>query len=96
MVSTHEVKQENLIGSKWISAIGFSNKKDTIEFADMTYCIYTSIGRTELFTYIVRGNRIILGDIIMYVKKDNTLLLNGYPVFIRLNNPLSDGRLSNS
>jgi hypothetical protein len=78
-----DVAPETIIGTKWIATGTISKNKDTIEFVDMTYCIYTSINRLEPFTYRIRGNRIILGDHISYVIIDNILFLNGYPLFTR-------------
>ena len=74
---------ENLIGTKWIATGTISKNKDTIEFVDKTYCIYTSINRLEPYTYRIRGNRILLGDHVSYVIINNTLFLNGYPLFTR-------------
>jgi len=78
-----DVGPENLIGTKWIATGTISKDKDTIEFVDNTYCIYTSIKRLEPYIYRIRGNRIILGEHVSYVIKDNTLFLNGYPLFTR-------------
>jgi len=81
--SLGDIAPETIIGTKWIATGTISKNKDTIEFVDMTYCIYTSINRLEPFTYRIRGNRIILGDHISYVIIDNILFLNGYPLFTR-------------
>jgi len=78
-----DVNPENLIGTKWIATGTISKEKDTIEFVNNTYCIYTSINRLEPYTYRIRGNRILLGEHISYVIVDNILFLNGYPLFTR-------------
>jgi hypothetical protein len=78
-----DITAENLIGTKWIATGTISKDKDTIEFVDKMYCIYTSINRLEPYTYRLRGNRILLGDYVAYVIIDNTLFLNGYPLFTR-------------
>ena len=72
---------ENLIGTKWIAAGDYLKNKDTIEFVDMMYCLYTSIDSLELFFYQFRGNRVIIGEILAYVILDDTLFFNGYPAF---------------
>jgi hypothetical protein len=82
-VSSADMSHENLIGTKWIATGTSSIPKDTIEFVDKIYCIYTSINRLEPYTYKIRGNRILLGDYVSYVIYDNTLFLNGYPLFTR-------------
>jgi len=81
--ASDNIAPETIIGTKWIATGTISKDKDTIEFVDMTYCIYTSINRLEPFTYKIRGNRIILGEHISYVIIDNILFLNGYPLFTR-------------
>jgi len=78
-----DVNPDNLIGTKWIATGTISKEKDTIEFVDNTYCIYTSINRLEPFIYKIRGNRILLGEHVSYVIIDNILFLNGYPLFTR-------------
>jgi hypothetical protein len=78
-----EIAPENIIGTKWVATGTFSKNRDTIEFVNMTYCIYTSINRLEPYTYRIRGNRILLGEHISYVIIDNVLFLNGYPIFTR-------------
>jgi hypothetical protein len=78
-----DISQDNLIGSKWIATGTSSITKDTIEFVDKMYCVYTSINRLEPYTYRIRGNRILLGDHVSYVIYDNILFLNGYPLFTR-------------
>jgi len=77
------ITPETIIGTKWIATGTISKNKDTIEFVDMTYCIYTSINRLEPFTYRISGNRIILGEHISYVIIDNVLFHGGYPLFTR-------------
>ena len=81
--SLGDIAPETIIGTKWIATGTISKNKDTIEFVDMTYCIYTSINRLEPYTYRIRGNRVILGEHISYVIIDNILFLNGYPLFTR-------------
>jgi len=78
-----DIAPETIIGTKWIATGTNSKDKDTIEFVDMTYCIYTSINRLEPYTYRIRGNRILLGEHVSYVIIDNVLFLNGYPLFTR-------------
>jgi hypothetical protein len=78
-----EITPETIIGTKWIATGTFSKNRDTIEFVNVTYCIYTSINRLEPYTYRIRGNRILLGEHISYVIIDNVLCLNGYPIFTR-------------
>jgi len=78
-----EISPETIIGTKWIATGTNSKNKDTIEFVNMKYCVYTSINRLEPFTYRIKGNRIILGEHISYVIVDNILFLNGYPLFTR-------------
>jgi hypothetical protein len=78
-----DITPEKLIGSKWIASGTNSNTKDTIEFVDRIYCVYTSIDRLEPYTYRIRGNRIILGDFVTYVFINDILFLNGYPLFTR-------------
>jgi len=77
------IRPENLIGTKWVATGTISENKDTIEFVNNTYCVYTSINRLEPYTYRIRENRILLGEHISYVIRDNTLFLNGYPLFTR-------------
>jgi hypothetical protein len=78
-----DITHRNLIGTRWIATGTISKNKDTIEFVDKTYCVYTSINRLEPYIYRIRGNRIILGEHVSYVIKNNTLFLNGYPLFTR-------------
>jgi len=78
-----EIVPENIIGTKWIATGTVSKDKDTIEFVNNTYCIYTSINRLEPYIYRIRGNRILLGEHISYIIMDNILYLNGYPLFTR-------------
>jgi len=78
-----DVRPEHLIGTKWIATGTISKNKDTIEFVNNTYCVYTSINRLEPYTYRIRGNRILLGEHVSYVIVDNVLFLNGYPLFTR-------------
>ena len=75
--------QENIIGTKWIASGAVLINRDTIEFVNNSYCLYTSLKRSELLAYQVKGNRIILGDIASFVIKGNTLFIGRYPYFIR-------------
>jgi hypothetical protein len=77
------IAPETIIGTKWIATGTISSDKDTIEFVNNTYCIYTSINRLEPYTYRIRGNRILLGEHVSYVIANNILYLNGYPLFTR-------------
>ena len=77
------IAPETIIGTKWIATGTISKNKDTIEFVNNKYCIYTSINRLEPYTYRIRGNRILLGEHVSYVIIDNILFLNGYPLFTR-------------
>ena len=74
---------DSLVGTRWVAVGTGSNNRDTIDFADGSYCIYTSLDRSALFSYQVKGNRILLGDITSFVIRDNTLFIGGYPYFIR-------------
>jgi hypothetical protein len=78
-----DIAPETIIGTKWIATGTISKDKDTIEFVNNTYCIYTSINRLEPYTYRIRGNRILLGEHVSYIIVDNILYLNGYPLFTR-------------
>ena len=78
-----DIAPETIIGTKWTAIGTISKDKDTIEFVNNTYCIYTSINRLEPYTYKIRGNRILLGEPLSYVIIDNILYLNGYPLFAR-------------
>jgi len=78
-----DIPPETIIGTKWIATGTISKDKDTIEFVNNTYCIYTSINRLEPYIYRIRGNRVLLGEHVSYVIMDNILFLNGYPLFTR-------------
>ena len=78
-----ETIQETIIGTKWIAAGENLHNRDTIDFADNTYCIYTSLNRSKTFTYRIKENRIIIGDIAAFIIKGNSLCLGEYPYFIR-------------
>ena len=81
MSASFFVMPENLIGTKWITAGNYLKNKETIEFVDMMYCLYTSVDSSELFFYQFRGNRVVIGDILDYFIIDDTLFFDGYPAF---------------
>ena len=83
-----DIIPETLVGTKWIATGTVSNNKDTIEFVNALYCIYTSFSRLEPYTYKIRGNRILLGDFVSYVIRDDILFLNGYPFFTKAAQPI--------
>ena len=72
---------ESIIGTRWIAAGKILVTRDTIEFIDKTYCIYTSLKRSMLFIYKVKKSRIIIYDIGSFIIKGNTLFLGKSPYF---------------
>jgi hypothetical protein len=84
---------ETLIGTTWIAGGTAAGIGDSIEFVDGTYCIYTSRSSWEPYTYRIRENRILVGGLVSFVIRNNTLYLNGYSLFIKARPPSASGRV---
>ena len=76
------VKQEDIIGTKWISLNKHMGGNLAVEFIDRKNCLYISHPRQYSMTYSVQGGNIYFSCINgPFILKGDVLFNNDLPVF---------------
>ena len=73
-------EHERIIGTKWLTIL--PDSKDTLEFVDERFCIFTSKGKPQRIAYAVKENKVIIGNnLLSYEIREEVLYLIGYPAY---------------